>query len=489
MVKKRFGNQKPRIDHYNNGDIWLAEKTIELLEYYGIKLLPWQKNILRRWMALIQDEDGRWIWANPDCGLSVPRQNGKTEIIIARIIGGVIFLNEALIYTAHTDKTVTEIKRRVLNFFYDAEPEIRELLTPEFDGEPKSFDYIELNNKGRCVFRTRTRTGGLGNTSDTLIIDECQEETDAQQEALLPTVASGHNQNSQTIRAGTPPTAGSTATVWLRVRKAALDGKTPDYCLQEWSVENITDKNDVDAWYDTNPSLGYFLQLRAVKKEANQMSDDSFNKMRLGWYAGIESTRAIKEDDWQELAVESVSIPERANLCYAVKFAPDRSAVTLAVGVVMSDAKIHIELIERRPMSDGIAWLNAWLLERWRNCNKIIIDGAAGTQLLVEELVRSDSKISKRILTPNVREAGAAYASFDTAIRQKTLTHYNQPALNIAIRTVKRRDIGRDGMFGFSTMNPDIQSDPVEAVAFAYYGANRFKKDIKSIASAQRIML
>ncbi len=44
--KKRYGNPKPRIDIYKNGDIWLADKTIQLLEAYGIKLLAWQKKIL-----------------------------------------------------------------------------------------------------------------------------------------------------------------------------------------------------------------------------------------------------------------------------------------------------------------------------------------------------------------------------------------------------------------------------------------------------------
>jgi hypothetical protein len=128
-------------------------------------------------------------------------------------------------------------------------------------------------------------------------------------------------------------------------------------------------------------------------------------------------------------------------------------------------------------------------MERWRKCNKIIVDGAAGTQLLVEELVRSDRKISKRILTPNVREAGAAYAGFYNAIEQQDLTHADQPGLNVSIKTVKKRDIGRDGMFGYATMNPDIQSDPTEAAAFAYYGAIRYKKERSATGSGQSVMV
>lgn len=470
----RYGNQKPRIDIFNDGDIDLAEKTIVLLEHYKMKLLPWQKSILRRWMA--QAEDG--TWANPDCGLSVARQNGKTELLIARIIGGMIFLGECLVYTAHQGNTVDEIKRRVQRFFYDAEAEIRDLLTSEFDKDPRSYDYVELRNGGRCIFRTRTRSAGLGFTSDTLLIDEAQEENDAQEEALRPTISAGRQHNPQVIMVGTPPTSGSAGTVFIRARRNILAGKADNFCWQEWSVENITATDDVDAWYETNPSLGYFLSLKAIKAESTTMSQDSFNKMRLGWYAGLDAQRLFTDEEWNELAVQAVKLPEKPELVYSVKFAPDRSAVTLAVGVVMGE-KIHVEVIERKRMSDGIAWLVRWLLDRWRKANKIIIDGAAGQGLLVEELTRSEKRIAKRLLTPNVKEAGSAYASFYQAIQDKMLTHYNQPILNSAIRTCKRRDIGKDGMFGYAPLNPNIQMDPVDAVAFAYYGANRFRGTAK----------
>ena len=470
----RYGNQKPRIDIFNDGDIDLAEKTIVLLEHYKMKLLPWQKSILRRWMA--QAEDG--TWANPDCGLSVARQNGKTELLIARIIGGMIFLGECLVYTAHQGNTVDEIKRRVQRFFYDAEAEIRDLLTSEFDKDPRSYDYVELRNGGRCIFRTRTRSAGLGFTSDTLLIDEAQEENDAQEEALRPTISAGRQHNPQVVMVGTPPTSGSSGTVFIRARRNILAGKADNFCWQEWSVENITATDDVEAWYQTNPSLGYFLSLKAIKAESTTMSQDSFNKMRLGWYAGLDAQRLITDDEWNALAVKEVKLSETPELVYSVKFAPDRSAVTLAVGVIMGE-KIHVEVIERKRMSDGIAWLVRWLLDRWRKANKIIIDGAAGQGLLVEELVRSEKRIAKRLLTPNVKEAGSAYASFYQAIQDKMLTHYNQPILNSAIRTCKRRDIGKDGMFGYAPLNPNIQMDPVDAVAFAYYGANRFRGTAK----------
>lgn len=782
----RKGNQKPRLDIYHDGDISLAEKTITLLDHYGRTPLPWQKSILRRWMAV--GDDGKW--ANQNAGLLVPRQNGKSWLAEARILGGMIFLGEHLIYTAHQVATVDEIKRRVLRFFYDAEPEIRDLLTSEFDKEPKSFDYIELRNGGRCIFRARSRTAGLGFTSDSIISDECfladtmvdgkkiqdlkvgdmvrslnkngeieyrkvtrlikkprpqvltdlqiggkhlvstrnhrhltqrgwvraedikpgdylfydqsrevdgilettktqmpymrraywlsrpkaktniqekrllllqehrmlkcgqvirhegrtqtsqpnverrkpkeneciaksnrsqtsyswgewhrhdraakkalrlirqglgygiahqgrsvsengvqhswklqgglreqrtqtrnrsrwqqpwnagsqatrcqkrcsfealrvdsatlqkracderdrlsdggnyvycvdveenhnfiadgfithncQEQSDAMEEALLPTISAGPLQNPQVIMMGTPPTTGSSGTVFLRSRRNLLQGKS-DICWQEWSVENITDNHDEDAWYATNPSLGYLVTEKAVRAEANAMSQDSFNKMRLGWVMGIDAKRLFTDDEWGALAVKEVKLPPEPRLVYAVKFSPDRSSVTLAVGVVMDD-KTHVEVIERKRMSEGIAWLTRWLLERWRKADQIIIDGAAGQGLLIEELLRSEPKLKKRILTPNVKEAGSAYASFYQAIQDQTVTHYNQPILNSAIRTCQRRDIGKDGMFGFAPLNANIQMDAVDAVAFAYYGANRFSR-VKKSTTQQRVIL
>lgn len=487
---KRYGNQKPRIDIYRDGDIWLADKVIRLLEYYGINLLKWQRMVLYKWMA-VEKINGKWMWVNPEAGLLVPRQNGKSELLIARIVGGMIFMSEALIYTAHSDKTVEEIKRRVQRFFYDAEEEIRDMLTEEFDKEPKSLDYVELRNRGRCVFRTRTRTGGLGTTNDALLLDEDQEETDAQQEALLPTISAGKSQNQQVIRVGTPPSGGSAGTVFMRVRRAVLEGKDTETCWQEWSVETIRDPNDEDAWYEANPSLGYFLMVRAVRSESKKMAVDSFNKMRLGWVAGVENMRAISDEQWTPLAVKKVELPDDPILVYAIKFAPDGSAVSVAVGVIMPDGKVHVELLDRRPMSAGTGWIVQFLMDgnRWRKANKIIIDGAAGTTLLVEELVRTERRMSKRILTPNAKEAGAAYGAFYTAVENKQITHFDQPALNLSIRTVKKRSIGKDGMFGYASMNPDIQSDPTEAAAFAYYGAIRFKKGKTTSGSGQSIMV
>ena len=65
---------------------------------------PWQEKVLLDWMAR-NGED----WAASSCGLSVPRQNGKTLNTSGRIAAGMILYNEWVIYTAHLQKTATEL--------------------------------------------------------------------------------------------------------------------------------------------------------------------------------------------------------------------------------------------------------------------------------------------------------------------------------------------------------------------------------------------
>ena len=484
LKSKRLGNQKPRIDQYNNGDISLAEKAITLADEYMHPLLGWQKLTLRRWLAL--DEDGKY--ANKECGLSLPRQGGKSELLIVRIIAGMVFNGDTIIYTAQSLATTNEIKRRVARFFYEGKPEIRNMLTDEFDKKPKSLDYLELRNGGRCVFNTRTRSGGLGFTSDVLLVDEAAEYSDAQQEALVPTLSAGKNQNHQQIMATMPPTTGSVGTVFIRTREKVLAGKAPKFCWQEWGVESLTDPNDKDAWYQANPSLGYFLMESAVEAESKTMSIDSFNKQRLGWYQGQDSQRAITDEQWNKLAIDNVKLEQDYRRAYAVKFSPDRSSMSLAVATPLND-KTHVELVERRSMNQGTSWLVKWLLERYKDADKIIIDGFSFAPLVIEELVRSDKRISKKILTPNVKEAGTAYATFLTGVEQEEITHYNQPLLNIAVKTTKKRDLNRYGMFGFASLSGDIQSDAIESVAFAAWACQMFCVGSKNSSTPQRIMI
>lgn len=466
--KRRRASQKPRLDIYRDGNTDKAELLFELLDEYGTPLYEWQKWVLRRWLA--EDDSGKFV--NLDCGLSVPRQNGKTEIIVARIIYGIIFGKRIGLFTAQKQKTVDVVKKRVQDFFYESPyEEIFNLLTPRFREKPRNYDYIEFDNGARYQFITRTRLGGLGMTVDDLINDEAADMLDAHQATLLPTISAAPSGNPQVIYCGTPPMAETVGEVFARVRKQIME--TGEGVWTEWGVEEITEKNDVDAWYQTNPSLEKSLMLRAIEAESRALSTDDFNRMRLGWWSGVEEKRAISQKQWDQCYTIKPEYDAAYLPVYAVKFAPDRSAFSLAAAQPLKNGRIHVEVIQQRPMSDGFSKLTAWLYDRRRDCARIIIDGATGQAILFEDLT-SIGVPKRKITQPNMKEIVAAHQFTYDAIMRGEISHYNQPLLNQTVRIAKQRSMGRFGGFGWESMSKDLSTCALDAVTFAYWGQKTF---------------
>ena len=480
MTEKLKPSMVPRLDIYQPGDTTKAELLFELLEEYGMTFLPWQKLVLERWLA--EDEDGKFV--NLDCGLSVPRQNGKTELIVARIIYGIIFRKAEGLFTAQQQGTADVVKRRVQDFFYDNPyEEIFNLLTPRFRNKPRNYDFIEFVNGARYSFKTRTRLGGLGTTNDELICDEAADMTDDHQATLLPTISAAKSGNPQVIYCGTPPMATTVGEVFSRTRKQITTGKAG--CWTEWSVEHLTDKDDVKAWYQTNPSLDTFLIKNVIEAEARSLAQDDFNRMRLGWWSGVEDKRAISQKEWDALFTENPVFDDSYRPVYAVKFSPDRTDYSLVASLPLKDSnKIHVEVVLQRPMSEGWARLSKWLIERWRDCSKIIIDGATGQAILFEELTRA-GVAPKKIIQPNMKEIVAAHQFMYDAIKKEELSHYNQPLLNQTVRVTKMRQLGRYGGFGWESMSKNMNTSALDAATFAYWGQKVFAKKIANGATIE----
>lgn len=469
---KMKANQQPRIDIYQPGDTSKADLLLELLSEYGMTFLPWQQLVLKRWLA--EDENGNFT--NLDCGLSVPRQNGKTELIVARIIYGIIFRKAIGLFTAQKQKTADIVLKRVQDFFYENQyEEIFNLLTPQFRRKPRGYDFIEFMNGARYTFITRTRLGGLGSTNDELICDEAADMTDDHQATLLPTISAAKSKNPQVIYCGTPPMAMTVGEVFSRARKQIMTGKSG--CWVEWSVERLTDKNDVEAWYQTNPSLDTFLLRSAIEAESRSLATDDFNRMRLGWWSGIEDKRAIQQKDWDVLYTEKPEFDDEYRPIYAIKFAPDRTEYSLVVSQPLKDGKIHVEVVMQRPMAEGWSRLSKWLIDRWRNCARIIIDGATGQAILYEELTRAGVS-PKKIIQPNMKEIVAAHQFMYDAIQKGELSHYNQPLLNQTIRVAKMRQMGRYGGFGWESMSKNMNTSALDAATFAFWGQKVFAKKV-----------
>ena len=466
MTETRKGRQFPTLSvvlPYQNS------RGMEAVEQYnrsGRTAQDWQALMMEDIMAL--DADGRWL--HMKFGWSIPRRNGKSEILVMRSGWGITH-DERVLYTAHRTTTSHNAWEKVVDILSKAG-----FVEGEDFKTTKQFglEHIEwLHGEGIINFRTRSSKGGLGEGYDLLIIDEAQEYTADQESALKYVVTS--SQNPQTLMCGTPPTAVSSGDVFLKLRRDTIRGKTEDAGWAEWSVPRMSDTHDPELWYETNPSLGTILTERTIRSELGDDQIDD-NIQRLGLWIAYSQKSAISEKEW--LWYKSPDIPllaEPHRVFYGVKYAKNTENVTLAAAVRTADGRIFVEAIDCRSIRDGTAWIIGYL--RSPSAEKVAIDGAAGAPILMEDMKNADVKC-KPIL-PKVAEIITANSLFETNLFDGKICHMAQPSLVQAVSNCEHRSIGSGGGFGYASLIEQVDASLVEAAALAHWAAALTKEGKK----------
>ena len=337
----RLGNPRPTrsvILPYKESKF---QEAIDLYEKSGRKAQQWQIDMMKDIMAV--NEDG--LWTHTKFGYSLPRRNGKNELVVMRELWA-LKNGEEVMHTAHRISASHSAWEKLCYMLDKAGVEYKSI-------RAKGQELIELEDGGRVQFRTRTSNGGLGEGMDLMIIDEAQEYTDDQESSLKYVVTS--SQNPQTILLGTPPTAVSAGTVFPKFRKAVLNGDKPDNGWAEWGVDEQTDVHDVEAWYLTNPSLGSIFTERSIRDEIGPDTDD-FNIQRLGLWISYNQKSAITVEEWGRLAVKR--LPKLTSKLYVgIKYGNDGANVAMSIAVKSTKNRIFIEAIDCRSVRGGNQWI------------------------------------------------------------------------------------------------------------------------------------
>jgi len=462
------GCQVPRVRLVPSFHWSHADDAAFLASSYGLTPDEWQHSVLEAWLG--ERRSGKW--AAGRCGLAVPRQNGKNGVIEVRELYGMVALGEKFLHTAHEVKTARKAFMRLASFFENERkfPELAAMVKGirKTNGQ----EAIVLTNGGSVEFVARSRGSGRGYTVDVLVIDEAQELTDEQLEALLPTISAAPLGNPQTIYTGTPPGPGSPGDVFTRTRDLGVKGKDKRLSWHEWSVDGAVNIHDRSYWAATNPALGKRLNVTVIEDELAAMSEDGFARERLGRWASASSAAwsVVDEGAWSAIGVTDP--PATGRVSYGVKFSLDGSRVALAVAQRDEDGPVHVEVIDEQPMSLGTAWLVDWLAERWRHAAAIVIDGKSGAGSLVNDL-RERGVRSSALMTPTADQVITAHAGLLNAITSGTVTRFDDPGqavLTAAAAGAGKRAIGTAGGWGWKPVG-EADVTPLEAVTMAHFGA------------------
>lgn len=445
----RVGRQSPTVSVILPYTDTKGQEAVDLYNATERTALEWQVALDYDIMA-VNDEG---LWVHQKFGYAVPRRNGKSENILMRCLWGLKH-GERILYTAHRASTSHAVWERLGRLCEKADIVVKSSF--------RAFGKEHLYCEGDAVieFRTRTSTGGLGEGYDLLIIDEAQEYTPEQETALKYVVTD--SANPQTIMLGTPPTAISAGTVFPNYRKRVLQGDAYESGWAEWSVPEMTAVDDVEAWYETNPSLGTVLKERTIRSEIGDDETD-FNIQRLGLWIRYNQKSAISKNEWKALEVNR--LPKLTGQLYAgIKFGHDGQNVSLSIAARTSDGKIFVEAVACRSIRSGVTWLLDFLAQA--DIHKVVIDGKNGTGIMTDAM--KTAKLKSAII-PSVGEVITANAAFELALSQATVIHMQQTAAEQVITNCEKRAIGSNGGFGYRSLLEGADISILDSMILAHW--------------------
>lgn len=449
-----------------------GQEAIDLYNGTGRTAQEWQALLVYDLLAL----DGDGLYIHSKFGYSVPRRNGKNEVVAIRELYA-LRSGERVLHTAHRTTTSSSASKRLAGLLDDLGYE--EVTRPKKGGAydhaytySKQFglERIQLLDQGggSCDFRTRTSKGGLGEGFDVLVIDEAQEYQDDQESSLKYVVSD--SPNPQTIFCGTPPTAVSTGTVFTKLRAAALHGETVNTGWAEWSIDQQSNPRDKSLWYQTNPSLGTILTERKITDELGSDEID-FNIQRLGLWIKYNQKSAISAVEWEELKEDRLPALT-GKLFVGIKYGHDGENAAMSIGVRTGDGAVFVEVIDCRPVKAGNTWIIDFL--RKADWQTVVIDGANGQSILQEQM--KACKMKKPLL-PTVKEVIEANAAFEQALSAQTIRHAGQPSLVNVVTNCEKRAIGSNGGFGYRTTKEGAESALLDSAIYAFWACARAKKE------------
>lgn len=461
---KRLGRQTPTKSVVLPYENTYGKEAIDIYEKTGRQAQDWQKLLI--YDILSYNDEGLWI--HTKFGYSVPRRNGKNEVVTIREMYGLIE-GEQVLHTAHRTPTSSSAFYRLLKLLEDAGYKDKQdyIAHKQYGLETIEFP----SSDGKVSFRTRTSKGGLGEGFDLMIIDEAQEYQDDQETTLKYVVSS--SKNPQTLFCGTPPTMVSSGTVFMKMRNKALSGEAENTGWAEWSVDSMTDVHDIEAWYETNPSLGTIFTERIIKDEIGD-DDLDFNIQRLGYWSKKNLKSFISEVQWNECKL--TSLPElKGKLYVGIKFGIDGQNVAMSIACKTTNEKVFVESIDCQPRLNGNKWMLRFLKQA--DIASITIDGN-GSATLEEEL--KDMKL-KHIIIPKTSEVITANDVFKTSLDQGLVVHMGQPSLAQSVSNCQKRLIGSQGGYGYQSIKEGIDICLMESMVFAFWQAKTAKERRKQV--------
>lgn len=419
--------------------------------------MPWQKHVLD--VALEVKPDGRMAYR--EVGLTVPRQSGKTTLLLVLILLKALSEPKQNIrYTAQTSK--------------DARDKWMDDWLPILEGSDfaSQFRARKQNGHEALLFRNGSRQGllattkksGHGGTVDLGILDESFAHPDWRlEQALSPAMNTRPRPQLWVVStAGTPE---DSPFLWSKVeagRYRAAEGVREGTAYFEWSAAEDADPGDENVWWSCMPALGITTPIEAIREEFGKMQLSEFRRAYLNQWVTALSDPVIPLEVWNGLADERSEMV--GDLALAFDVTPDRARSSIAAAGQRPDGLWHVEIVDARAGTD---WLPRKLVEL------VEAHGPSGVYCDPGGPAGSVLPALQRLGLEPVTVSGAEHARacgllFESAM-QKQLRHLGTVELIAALDGAAQRPLVDAWAWSRKSSNVDIS--PLVAVTLALWGA------------------
>ena len=435
----------------------LGPKLWKVMAKLGAPPMPWQKYVSD--VALeIDPETG--LFAHREVGLSVSRQQGKTELCLgAQVHRALAWPRQNIVYAAQTRGMA------------------RQRWEDEFWEKISGSDLAKLarirkSNGNEAILwgRTRSKMGITANTEkaghgpplDLGFIDEAfAHEDDRLEQAFSPAMLTRAMAQLWWASAG-----GTTKSVWLNKKRenvraliealwAALAedaaAPRPRAAYFEWFAPEDMDRADPATWRATLPALGHTVTEAIIAAELEKMDPAEFDR------AYLNRTRKptpptdpnVPKLKWAGL-VDKDSKPVASRVALALDVSQDRKHASIAAASLRPDGKVHLEVVARRAGTDWVVPAMVRLHKLWKPVAVAVASAGAPAGSLIDDLtaagidapkdkehpVRGDLAVMR---SGDITEACGQMAD---AMNQGTVVHLDQVPLTAAVNGARTRRNG-----------------------------------------------
>src|SRR5574338_340897 len=437
----------------------------EVARRLGKPLMPWQQ-LVADVATEIDPLTGQFAY--DEVGLTVPRQSGKSTLILAKathrcsatgFFGG----RQRVVYTAQTRNKAREKWEED----YAADLKASRTFGPKIDPHfGNGNEHIRFENGSRFGIEANTEKAGHGGTIDEAFIDEAFAQADGRlEQAFRPAMITRPNTQLWWVSTagwlnGSPYLEPKVA----RGREQAEMGVREGLAYFEWSAPDDADVDDRDVWRACMPALGHTITERAIEGELRAMADTlaDFRRAYLNQWVpkgSLSVDPVMSPGEWA--GCEDGSSELAGKVAFAVTVSRDHKWSTIAAVGRRPDGLLHGEVVQS---GRGTAWVVRRVVElcgKWANVGVALNPSSPAGSLEAE--LRA-AKVTVVSMSP--RQIAQACGGIYDDVTAGQFRHLGQPLLSIAVGSASRRPVGDAWVFR-SHDSPDIA--PLEAVTMARF--------------------